>query len=246
LGEFERHPIAGVGARGFATEYLRKGQSNETPQRAHSLELDQLAETGLVGFAFLATGILVPLLAIARRARASLLASGLLGAGTYWLTHATVDWIWTFPAATLPAFILLGIGVARNDVMGFRGAVPAAAAAGILALVVFAPPWVSNRLTVHAPASPNTATEQLGWARRLDPLSIEPLFTQARLAGSPGDIRYLREAVEKEPRRPEVHYRLGLAYLVAGRREAARHELREALRLNPRDELIAKALEEAG
>jgi tetratricopeptide (TPR) repeat protein len=247
LHEFERHPIAGIGSRGFATAYLRKGQSNETPQRAHSLELDQLAETGIVGFALLAASILVPLLAIARRARGSLLACGLLGAGTYWLAHATVDWTWTFPAATLPAFLLLGLGVGRADTgRSFRGTLPTAAAAVILALLVFAPPWLANRLTVHASASSDGAAAQLRWARRLDPLSTAPLFAQARLAGSPGDIAYLRKAVEKEPRRPEGHYHLGLAYLEAGQREAGRRELQEALRLNPRDELIANALAETG
>src|SRR5439155_2016395 len=53
LDEFRDHPVAGIGARGFYNAYLVEGRSSETPQRAHSLELDVLSETGIVGFVLL-------------------------------------------------------------------------------------------------------------------------------------------------------------------------------------------------
>src|SRR5207302_3889681 len=72
FGEFGRHPLLGDGSRGFATAYLEHRQSAESPARAHSLELDALSETGLVGFALLAAAIGLPLLAVGRRARGEL------------------------------------------------------------------------------------------------------------------------------------------------------------------------------
>ena len=47
--EFERHPLAGIGAYGWGNAYLIHGESLESPHRAHSLELDTLAETGVIG-----------------------------------------------------------------------------------------------------------------------------------------------------------------------------------------------------
>ena len=44
IGEFGRHPLLGDGSRGFATAYLERRRSNESPARAHSLELDSLSD----------------------------------------------------------------------------------------------------------------------------------------------------------------------------------------------------------
>ena len=45
-------------------------------------------------------------------------------------------------------------------------------------------------------------------------------------------IRLLREAVEKVPQNPALHYHLGLVYRKNGEADSARGELGEALRLN--------------
>src|SRR5205085_2896468 len=71
LRTFEDHPLAGVGGRGFAAAYLQDGRSIETPQRAHSLELDELSETGIVGFTLLVLGLGLPLAVALLRARRS-------------------------------------------------------------------------------------------------------------------------------------------------------------------------------
>src|SRR5262249_28915426 len=143
--EFADHPFAGIGQHGFAAAYLVKGRSTETPQRAHSVFLDQLSETGITGFIFLLVGIGPPLVLIARRARGSIIHAGILGAGVYWLVHASGDWIWTFPAIGVPLFVLLGIGSARQSpkLLSPRVGVPAAVAVALVALLAFVPPWLS-------------------------------------------------------------------------------------------------------
>ena len=80
-----------------------------------------------------------------------------------------------------------------------------------------------------------TARGQLHWAKRLDPLSVDPYVVQ-------GSVRALEEAVRKEPRVVELRYDLGLAYARARRFRRARAELLEARRLDPREPQIADAL----
>ena len=150
--EFVAHPLAGIGQHGFAAAYLVKGRSVETPQRAHSVFLDQLSETGLIGFALLLAGIGAPLWLIARRARGSILHAGILGSAIYWLVHSAGDWIWTFPAVGIPLFLMLGIGASSESRRPLRTRVGLAAAVvpAAVALFAFVPPWLSARFTNEA------------------------------------------------------------------------------------------------
>src|SRR5439155_21643248 len=82
LHEFEHHPVAGIGARGFANAYLVEGRSSETPQRAHSLEMDVLSETGIVGILLLLSAGTLFFVAAWSWARRSVVGAGIFGAGT--------------------------------------------------------------------------------------------------------------------------------------------------------------------
>lgn len=250
LNEFERHPIAGIGSRGWAASYLAQGRSLERPARAHSVEMDALSETGIVGFLLLIAGGLAALVAAGRRAVASMPAASLLAAGGYFAVHTGGDWVWSIPAAALPAFLMLGIAAApdRGTRLPARVALPAGVLAGLAALMAFAPPWLSSRLTDRAYKAPSAAAaaEDLRWARRLDPLAVDPLLAAAALATPPANISPLIKAVGKQPRDVEVHYLLGLAYLDLGRTALARRELRLALALSPRDDAVRNALRRAG
>jgi hypothetical protein len=254
LDEFRAHPIAGAGARAFGSFYLRDGRTEETPQRGHSLELDLLSETGVVGVGLLAAALLPYAWILFRRARSDLLATGVLGGAAYWFAHASVDWTWTFAVAGIPFFLLLGVGAAggessapRERRIAMPAALPIGLALAVAAVLAFAPPWVSARYTARAlEQSSAAATDELRSARRLDPLSIDPFLAEAELASSPQEaIPPLEEAVEREPRSLGPRYLLGLAYLDAGRRVEARRELREALRLAPQSDAVRRALRRA-
>jgi O-Antigen ligase/Tetratricopeptide repeat len=253
LNEFREHPVAGAGGRAFGAAYLRDGKTEETPQRAHSLELDLLSETGLVGLGLFVAGLAPFAWIILRRARSSLIATGVVGGGAYWLVHASGDWTWTFPAAGVPFFLLLGAGaagegaglaksVARKPRISSWAALPLGVSLAAAALLAFAPPWLSARYTARALEQPAPeAADELQWARRLDPLS-----TEAELADSPAQaIPPLVDAVGREPRSVALRYLLGLAYLDTGRPQDARRELREAQRLSPRSEAVQRALRRA-
>jgi hypothetical protein len=243
------HPLAGVGARGFATEYLIHRRSVETPQRGHSLELDTVSETGVVGLALLLAAIGLPLGAALRRSRSSSLLAGIAAACVYGILHMSVDWIWTVPAFGTTFFILLGVanagtsGDVRPPLLGNRLALAGGITTLAIAIGGFALPWLSARLTSAGIRHPSSAAADFRWARRLDPLSVDPFLAEASVAPTPAAaLPPLRRSVAKEPRVASLHYRLGLAYLAAGRKAAARRELATAQRLDPTDDMIKKAL----
>jgi hypothetical protein len=250
LDEFRDHPLAGIGSHGWAAAYLQNGRSVETPERAHSVEADAISETGIVGLVLLVGSGLLALVTVGRRGRTSPLAASLLGAGAYFAVHASVDWIWSIPAIGLPAFLLVGIGASADgdSALPTRVALPGGIVSLAVALLAFTPPWVSAKLVDQAydAGSASAAADDRRWARRLDPLAVDPLLAEAALARPPGNLPPLRRAVAKQPRDAELHYLLGLAYLNLGRTAEARSALAEAARLSPRDPAIRAALARAG
>jgi hypothetical protein len=245
LHEFAHHPLAGIGARGFGPAYLVEGRSLETPARAHSVELDALSELGVPGLLLLVVGLGGPLVVCFRRLRLrEPTATAAFAGSAYWIVHASGDWNWTIPALGVPFFVLLGTGAAgRASALRPRVAWAGAGVAVAAALLAFAPPWLSTRLSDQALESSSSRASDLRWARRLDPLSVQPYFVEAQTAPTPvAAIAPLRKAVGKQPRSAEARYELGLAYARAGRPAEARAQLRAALALSPRAAEIQDAL----
>jgi hypothetical protein len=250
LGQFEHHPLAGIGGRGFGPAYLIHRRSPEVPARAHSFELDALSELGVIGFALLVAA-LAPLVWLAGRGawRGDLAATAAFGAAAYFVVHSSADWIWTIPAVGVPFFALLGAACAgREPRPAPRFArIGVAVASTAVALLLFAPPWLSATLSSSALDGSSSPENDLRWARRLDPLSVQPYLVAASIARTPAQaIPPLQQAVRKEPRSADARFRLGLAYLRAHRRAAARRELSAALRLEPGDASIERANRRAG
>jgi O-Antigen ligase len=108
------HPLAGVGASGFAVEWLRRRDISDAARDAHSLELETLAELGIAGFALLCA-LLVAVALAARRVHRDdpALAAGPIAGLALWTLHAAIDWDWEMPALTLVAVVLAGTLVAR-------------------------------------------------------------------------------------------------------------------------------------
>jgi O-antigen ligase len=248
------HALAGVGARGFGAEYLIHRRSSETPERGHSLELDTLSETGVVGLVLLVAAVGVPLGAALVRSRRTGLLAGLAAACTYCVLHMSIDWVWTVPAIGALFFLLLGIANAGTTgdrppqpLLGKRVLLVSGLAVLAMAIGGFGLPWLSTRLTAAGLRHQKSAAADFRWARRLDPLSVDPLLAEAAAASSPeAAIRPLRRAVAMQPRNSSVHLSLGRALLRSGDRAGARRELLLAQRLDPHDPLIARALRAAG
>ncbi len=249
LLEFDKNPLVGMGGHGWPAAYLRYGRTIEEPERSHSVELDALSETGIIGFLLLVGSGVLGLAAVARRRGAPILPAALFAAGVYFAVHTAIDWVWSIPSVGLAALLLTGIGASRGGrpLLSSRTALAGAGAVGAVALLGFLPPWLAARFTDSAYGENATArASSLSWAKTLDPLSVDPLLTQAALARGTNDIRPLRAAVRLQPGDAEVHYLLGIAYLNAHRLADARAQLEIARRLSPHDAAIAAALLRAG
>lgn len=97
---FADEPLRGVGAGGWASEWLRERPYPEGVRDAHSLPLQTAAELGVLGL--LALGATLAAIAGAAR-RAS---PGTIGGLSALGAHHALDWDWQLPAATLPAVLL--------------------------------------------------------------------------------------------------------------------------------------------
>ena len=241
---FRDHPLAGVGARGFVTEYQRERRSVEEPARGHSVVFDALLETGIVGFLLLALAAGSILVGLVLRARA-VAGVAALGAFTSFFVHSSGDWVWTFPAVGVPVFALVGAALSAGPAIAVpRRAALAAGAVAVLAGLAAVPPWISERITDRALADGDPST--LSTARRLDPLAVEPWLAAHALARTPEErIEALRGALERDPSSPTLRVLLGETLLARGRRAEAVEELEEAVRLDPRGEQARAALRRA-
>jgi hypothetical protein len=123
LRAFAHSPIHGVGAGGWSVYWLRWRTVNDFAQDAHSLELQTLAELGLVG-----AGLLLAFfggVALAARRALSFSVTGAGAAGpvaalvTY-LAHSPLDWDWQMPAVTLVAVVLAGWLLANAELRAPR------------------------------------------------------------------------------------------------------------------------------
>ncbi len=127
LRAFSTRPLNGYGAGAFPVINLLFRHDTVTVADAHSVPLQWLAETGLVGFA-LAAGAWVQLLRCGVRAvwragadrvdptrldtapaQRRLQAAALLAAALAFSVHAFYDWDWDIPGVTLPVLIMLGV-----------------------------------------------------------------------------------------------------------------------------------------
>ena len=108
-------------------------------QDAHSVPLQWLAETGLVGFTLALSSWLVllhqgfravrrsgadrvhPLSLDSDAARSRLAAAALLAAALAYSVHAVYDWDWDIPGVTLPVLIALGVLAGANRYTPPRG-----------------------------------------------------------------------------------------------------------------------------
>ncbi|MCW2991075.1 MAG: hypothetical protein JWM73_1669, partial [Solirubrobacterales bacterium] len=113
-GAWSDRPLAGWGAGSFALLHLRYRHDTLPVTQAHSMPMQLLAETGIVGL-LLAYGAILALLAAAiSRTRAMAggrrdLAIALLAACAAWLVHGVYDWDFNIPAVTAPVLVMLGI-----------------------------------------------------------------------------------------------------------------------------------------
>lgn len=115
VGAFSDHPARGSGAGSFPVLHTEYRTNGINVRQAHSLPVELLAETGVVGtvlalgglLALIVAGILFVRRMVPGRERA--LAAALAAGGVAFLVHGLYDWDWEIPGATIPALLFLGV-----------------------------------------------------------------------------------------------------------------------------------------
>jgi tetratricopeptide (TPR) repeat protein len=249
---FSQHPLGGSGAGTFGLEHrlVRGARYSQPTTEPHSIALQALGETGIVGFLLLAGAVVAAALALRSALRrldgVDRAAAAALSAGAAaWLAHALVDLHWDYVAVTAPVFLAVGVLAASG-----RPAPPArrrplwaagALVLGAAAIYTLATPWLANRrldsgLVALDRGNLAAAVSDFRAADRLNPLALEPLLLQAGVETARGnlhaaEILYLR-AHARQPRNPDALYELGVFEFRQGNYLAAYRALNDAYTLD--------------
>jgi hypothetical protein len=211
--------------------HLRYREQPLGVRQPHNVELQWLAETGVVGFLLALGGLAALFVAAARRLRhlddgpERELAIALLAAAAGWAVHGVVDWDWDIPAVTLPPLIFLGLLAARPHLAGRRSrsaepfADPEPAGAGVRAFALVGAalllcgllassllPELSQSRTEAAEvaSSPDTAARDADVAARLNPVSVRPLIVASSVEVRRGRLVEARKRLlEAAGRQPD-------------------------------------------
>ena len=216
-GAWSARPLEGWGAGSFPVTHKLYRQVEISVAQPHSVPLQFLAETGLIG-ALLALGGLGFLLFSAldrvrgmAHGRERDIAVALFAGGVAWLVHGVIDWDWDIPGVSVPALLFLGVLVAipRRDLrrqlptdppqrpVGSRGVALVAACLllGLAIVSAWLPALADSKTdsallvgTDSGDAERRRATAQAELAARLDPTSVRPLLAAASLAEGRGRL----------------------------------------------------------
>jgi O-Antigen ligase len=250
-GAWSDRPLAGWGAGAFPVLHREYRTNQLDVLQAHSMPLQFLAETGLVGFLLVSAAIGLLLAGAIGTVRRLVpgpergLAAALLGASAAWAVHSLYDWDWEMPAVTLPAFIFLGLLCARGTRdapprealaapgTGARAAVLAGATLLLATVAISAilPSWAQTKtegalasvVQDPTPGELEQAQSDADLASRLDPLSHVPLLAASSIADRRGRSAQAREYLMDAIRRAPDSMTVWLA---VARFEATRGDAR--------------------
>lgn len=227
LDVFADHPAGGTGASTFEIARRRVRDDATAVSQPHSVPLQLLSDTGLVGFLLgvaLAGGIAVGAASTLRRLAGSErdAATALVALPAAYAVHALVDFDLDFLAVTAPTLFAGGVLLAagRQAVVHRGGRVGAAAAtvSAVAVLAVLVAPWLAERDVDRATRAVDAgrlddAADLAERARSLNPLSLEPLYAAALVAEQRGDdalaLAFYRRATRLQPENPEPWIMLG-------------------------------------
>jgi hypothetical protein len=256
LDATQAHLVGGLGQDNYGEYYVKRRRSAEEPSWTHSLELQLLASTGVVGFALFAVFAAAALTAAWRAlAAGSPLRRALAGAAmipfVVWLVHGSVDWFWAMPALSGPAFGLLGLaaagaseGVARPaarvSAIRTRAIVAVAGVAFVASVVALGLPYLSLRESSLAGAAsatnPAGALRELKRAADLNPLDAVAPLTAGEVAMNQGQWRVAKqrftESIDRDPGSWFAWLGSGLASSSLGDRTQAYHDFSVAYSIN--------------
>jgi hypothetical protein len=256
--QFADHPLDGVGAGNFDRTYFLERRTREDVRQAHSIELQTLGETGLVGALLLGSFIVAVFLGILRRARAAaenegetLLGVAATGVFVVWLAQTSVDWLHLIPGITgialgAAAILLLrpGSDAPREALwpMPLPALIPVVAVAAAAVVLIGRPTLAQHyRSTAQdqLAGDPRAALDRADESLSLNPDAVQAYYAKsaafARLDEYAAARQAMMEAVRREPHNYVSWALLGDLATRKGSIAGAMAAYRRASRLNPRD-----------
>lgn len=249
---FVDRPLGGAGAGTFEIARTQVRHNADFVSEPHSVPLQVLAGTGIVGGVLLAVlvagagiGIVRSLRRLGGEERSA--AAALTAFPVVYAMHALVDFDLDFVALTAPLSLVVGVllaagrPVAGVRPMGPRSLVPVGLA--LAASAAFVLPWLAQRSLDSAGRSLDSgrlaqAVSDANRARALDPLLAEPLYTLGEAAAQAGDLVGARarfqQATRLQPENTATWFALGqFEFLAAKNMCAAYRAFNHAYTLDP-------------
>jgi O-antigen ligase len=136
--EFTAHPVAGSGGATFHRYWMQHRPVKVLVYNAHTLELETMAELGVIGLVIVLAAIIAPIWAGVRR-RAHPLAAAVTAAYVAFMVESSGDWTWQLPGATIAALACAAVIVNLGDdrkavVLSERWKFAGALVAGVIAV----------------------------------------------------------------------------------------------------------------
>jgi O-antigen ligase len=227
---FDHKPIAGIGPGTYEFYWAQHGPFYEFIRNAHSLYLETLAETGIIGFLPLIGFLLALLIAgLVRALRAPPLTRVALAGATAtfaaFLVSAGYDWMWQLSCAPVAA-LLLGAAivsyrgpsvdpqpVARDRARWLtRGVLVTTAIAAIIAIAIpFAMTSAIRSSQSKAGAHDlKAALSDALTAQSLEPYAASPRLQEALLYEQAHDLGAARTAITQAAVREPLNWRIWL------------------------------------
>jgi hypothetical protein len=256
--QFTDHPLDGVGAGNFDRTYFIERRTNEDVRQAHSIELQTLGDTGLVGAILLGAFLLAVFVGAWRRSREARLdphGAGLtvaaLGIFAVWLAQTSVDWLHLIPGLTgialaAAAVLLLPLRPGREQAVRLFP-IPALAASvavalAAVAIVFIGRPTLAQHLRGEAQdevrTHPLQGLKTIDESLSLNPESVQAYYTKsaalARLDAYVPARAAMLEAIRREPHNYVSWALLGDLATRRGDIAIATRAYRRASSLNPR------------
>ena len=213
---FTDKPLQGTGAGTFELVDRVERNSPLATIEPHSVPLQFLSETGIVGLLLYGAVVASAAMGILGRERTRAWLALALGAALCFV-HSWVDIDWDFIAVQGPLFLTVGALVS-----GPAAPIPArrwlaSAAVGVCALAAvysLASPWLAgNRVAAAYDAiernHPGQALTDARSAHAFNPLSVDALFVEALVEPDAKALQLYRQARDLEPTNPETWYQLG-------------------------------------
>jgi hypothetical protein len=250
---WREEPVAGTGAGSFDLVHRLRRENGLNVREPHSLAVEVLSETGIVGFLLFAGAVAAAVAVCVRRAREPAGAALVAGVAALFV-QSLVDIHWSYAAAAVPVFVALGAlaanGVAERRPRGllvpFAAALLALAAVYSLAAPALADHYVAVARDRIARKDYTGAENAAKLARSLDPVAIEPIIAQATaVAGQRRDARRLFiDAIELQPENWRPWYELGqYEATTLNALDDAFLDLDKAYSLDPRNVAVGDALD---